>query len=186
MFDQSISPVCWPNSLTYLIIRKWKQFNVLLVWQEILQKQWLALFSLHYCVIFESSCPSQTHFTNSFSIFNISNQLFIYIFYSGLFAYHICYLLFPPLFLLPMELLGSLIIKILKEVWLTPVTKVPKIMVSNWMKTRVPPLVCLRLWVSISMLSGQTKKARKYWWIQKVELLPSSSASIAADLECQK
>ena len=30
------------------------------------------------------------------------------------------------------------------------------------------------------------KKARKYLWIQKVVLLPSSSASIAADLECQK
>ena len=131
----------------------------MLVWQEILQKQWLSLFSLHHCVIFESCCPSQTHFTNSFSIFNISNQLFIYIFYSGLFAYHICYLLFPPLFLLPMELPGYLITR---EVWLTPVTKLPKIMASNWMKTRVPPLVCFRLGVSISMISGQTKKARKY------------------------
>ena len=120
------------------------------------------------------------------AFFTFSNQLFIYIFYSGLFAYHICYLLFPPLFLLLMELPGSLIIKRVREVWLTSVTKLPKIMVSNWTKTRVPPLVCLRLGVSISMLSGQTKKARKYWWIQKVELLPSSSASIAADLESQK
>ena len=36
------------------------------------------------------------------------------------------------------------------------------------------------------VIEPDKKKARKCWWIQKVELLPSSSASIAADLECQK